>query len=126
MGIVLQDFGQLCIDKVVASIEVYQLPAPDFVVADKSTKAILYAPRKLTKMGRKDKIRACYQHCCIKYVANDFMNNASLRKRFNIKDSNYPAASKIIRDTTESYLIKPLDVGPKHSRKFAKYVPFWA
>ncbi|KKT75449.1 MAG: hypothetical protein UW71_C0003G0043 [Parcubacteria group bacterium GW2011_GWB1_44_7] len=114
------------IDKVVGSIEVYQLPAPDFAVADKSTKAVLYAPRKLTKMGKRDKIRACYQHCCIKYVANDFMDNASLRKRFNIKDSNYPAASKIIRDTIESFLIKPRDTGPKHSRKFAKYSPFWA
>lgn len=114
------------IDKVVASIEVYQLPAPDFIVANKSTKAILYAPRKLTKMSKKDKIRACYQHCCIKYVANDFMDNSSLRKRFNIKDSNYPAASKIIRDTIESSLIKSLNAGPKHSRKFAKYVPFWA
>lgn len=114
------------IDKVVASIEVYQLPAPDFTVADKSTKTILYAPRKLTKMSKKDKIRACYQHCCIKYVASDPMDNSSLRKRFNIKDSNYPAASKIIRDAIESSLIKPLGTGPRHSRRFAKYVPFWA
>lgn len=114
------------IDKVVVSIEVYQLPAPDFAVSDKSTKAVLYAPRKLTKMSKKDKIRACYQHCCIKYVTHDFMDNASLRQRFDIKDSNYPAASKIIRFTTESSRIKPSDIGPKHSRKFAKYVPFWA
>lgn len=114
------------IDKVVAAIEVYQLPAPDFTTTDKSTKATLYAPRKLTKMNKKDKVRACYQHCCIKYVANDLMDNGSLRKRFNIKDSNYPAASKIIRDTIASTLIKPLDTGPKHSRKYAKYIPFWA
>ena len=114
------------IDKVIDSIEFYQLPAPDFIVTDKSTKAVLYSPRKLTKMNKKDKIRACYQHCCIKYVANDFMDNASLRKRFNIKDSNYPAASKIIRDTIESSLVKSSDTGPKHSRKFAKYLPFWA
>ena len=114
------------IDKVVFSIESYQLPAPNFIVTEKSTKAILYTPRKLTKMSKEDKIRACYQHCCIKYVANDFMDNASLRKRFNIKDSNYPAASKIIRDTIESTFVKPVNTGPKHSRKFAKYVPFWS
>ncbi len=114
------------IDKVIDAIEVYQLPAPDFIVANKSTKAILYAPRKLTKMDKKDKVRACYQHCCIKYVVKDYMDNSSLRKRFNIKDSNYPSASKIIRDAIESSLIRPLDISPKHSRKFAKYVPFWA
>lgn len=116
------------IDKVINAVEIYQLPAPNFVVSDNATKATLYAPQKLTQMDKEDKIRACYQHCCIKYITNDHMNNASLRKRFNIKDTNYPAASKIIRDTinTSPSLIKPLDTTGGHSRKFAKYVPFWA
>lgn len=114
------------IDKVIDAIEVYQLPAPDFTSTDKFTKVTLYAPRKLTQMNGRDKIRACYQHCCIKYVTHNLMDNASLRKRFNIKDGNYPSASRIIRDTIEASFIKPLDTGPKHSRKFAKYIPFWA
>ena len=114
------------IDKVIVAIETFQLPAPNFMVTEKFTKVILYAPRELTKMDRDDKIRACYQHCCIKHVSGDYMNNSSLRKRFDIKDTNYPVASKIIRDTIEVKLIKLLNPEHSRSRKYAKYIPFWA
>jgi len=70
------------IDKVIASAEVFQLPAPEFLEMDKNMKVILFSPKKLKDMSRKDKVRACYQHCCLKYVSNEKMTNASLRERF--------------------------------------------
>ena len=113
------------IDKVIFQVEFFQLPPPEFLVTQKHTKAILFAPKELTKMDKKDKIRACYQHACLRYVSNDQMTNTSLRERFSIKDKNYPIASRIIADTIDAGLIKPYDPGST-SRKHAKYVPFWA
>ena len=76
-------------------------------------------------MSKKDKIRATYQHCCLKYVTNEKMTNQSLRTRFAIEEHNAATASRIIRDTLDSGLIKDDDPTTK-SRKYAKYIPFWA
>jgi len=113
------------IDKVIFQIELFQLPPPDFTVPPGHTKAVLYAPRKLSQMDRKEKIRACYQHACLRYVMSEQMTNSSLRERFSIKDKSAATASRIIADTIESELIRPFD--PENtSRKHARYVPIWA
>ncbi|MEX2437334.1 MAG: RNA-binding domain-containing protein [Candidatus Paceibacterota bacterium] len=111
--------------KVVFAAESFQLPAPEFKVDDTHTIATLYAYKAISKMDKKGKIRACYQHTCLKYVSNDRMTNQSLRKRFNIEEQNYPIASRIISDTIEAGLIKDYDPTSK-SRRNASYIPFWA
>lgn len=113
------------IDKVIASIELFQLPAPDFRDTDSHTITTLFAARKLTEMSRSDKVRACYQHACLRHVSGEVMTNATLRKRFGIKDQNYTAASKIISDTIQAGRIKVKDP-ESTSRKLASYVPIWA
>jgi len=113
------------IDKVVSEAEFYQLPAPLFVVTEDHLVATLFTPRPLTKMAKEDRIRACYQNACLKRVANDFMTNESIRKRFNIPDKSYPIASKIISETLVAGFIKPRDPNSK-SKKHAQYLPFWA
>jgi len=113
------------IDKVVSSVEVFQLPGPDFRVSREHMVAILYAHKLLREMDRNDKIRACYQHAALRCVSNDVMTNSSLRERFGIEQQNYSIASRIIADTTEAGLIRRYDPESK-SRKHAKYVPFWA
>ncbi len=113
------------IDKVIAATESFQLPGPAFVIQERHTKAVLFAPQGLNEMERKDKVRACYQHCCLKYVSNEKMTNRSLRGRFGIQDHNAATASRIIRDTLDAGLIKD-DDPTTTSRKHAKYIPFWA
>lgn len=113
------------IDKVVDSVEIFQLPAPDFRVNNKHTQAILFAYRELREMDKSDRIRACYQHACLRFVSNKQMTNESLRKRFAIDDKNYSMASRIIADTIAEKLIKRYDPENK-SKKHTKYVPFWA
>ncbi len=112
------------IDKVVLSIEIYQLPAPEFRV-NGHTISTLFAYRRLNEMGRVDKVRACYQHACLRYVSREIMTNASFRKRLGIEDQNYAIASRIIADAIEEGLVKPRDPD-NTSRKHASYVPFWA
>lgn len=113
------------IDKVVFQSEFFQLPAPDFIKSENHFKAILFAHRKFSAMNKKDRIRACYLHCCLKHVSGDRMNNTSLRERFQIEEKNYPIASGIISDTIEVGLIKPFDPDNK-SKRYVVYVPFWA
>jgi len=113
------------IDRVVGLAEAFQLPAPEFIVTQEHTIAILYAPRSLTEMTREDRIRATYQHACLQWVAKTQLTNASLRQRFGISDGNSAMASRIIGETVNASLIKLHD--PENtSRRHARYVPYWA
>jgi ATP-dependent DNA helicase RecG len=113
------------IDKVVFEVELYQLPAPNFTLKEQSMVVTLYAQQELQKMGKEDRIRACYQHACLKYVSYEQLTNTSLRARFNIADQNSAQASRIIGETVEAQLIK--QGNPENqSRKHTKYVPYWA
>ncbi len=113
------------VDKVVQAAESYQLPAPDFRASDLRTIAILYAHKEFEDMSKKDRIRACYQHCCLLYVSNDRMSNQSLRDRFGLPESKVATASLIIGATKEAGLIKP-DDSETASTRYARYLPNWA
>lgn len=112
------------IDKVVFQTEVYQLPAPIFETTERHTKAILFAHKEYSEMNTEEKIRACYLHCCLKYVNHEPMNNTSLRARFKIEDGNAAMASRVIKQAIEAGLIRLYD--PTANRKALRYVPFWA
>lgn len=112
------------VDRAITQCEIYQLPAPDFIKEDAYTKVIMFAPKTMRQMNKEDKIRACYQHCCLQYIAGEKMTNESFRGRLNISQSNYSIASRIISDTPANNLIK-LDDNSR-SRKYAQYVPIWA
>lgn len=113
------------IDKIVNLSEEYQLPAPNFIETDNSMTVIMYSYKELTQMDKQDKIRACYQHCCLKYVSSEYMTNQTFRERLKVPQRNYATISRILADTIESGLIKNHDPDNK-SKKHAKYIPFWA
>ncbi|HSI87143.1 MAG: ATP-binding protein [Candidatus Methylacidiphilales bacterium] len=113
------------IDKTLAAIELHELPAPEFRTTERHTVATLFSAVPLDKMEKRDRIRACYLHACLKQVSNEEMSNETLRKRLNIPDAEYPKASRIIRDTISEGLVKPSDAASK-SRKHARYLPYWA
>lgn len=107
------------IDRALAEISIYQLPAPKFEVGDNFTRIILYAYKKLNNMTTEDKIRACYQHAVLKLLENKKMTNESLRGRFGIEKQNYSTASRIISETLKAGKIK-------ESEKTKEYIPYWA
>ena len=113
------------IDKVVNQVELFQLPAPNFVLKEHATVITLYAHRALKDMSKDDRTRACYQHACLKYVSNEVLTNASLRHRFEISEGNSAQASRIIAETVDAGLIKQSNPDNK-SRKMMQYQPFWA
>lgn len=112
------------VDKVVSETELYQQPAPLFEATGEHTKAILFAPQELKKMDKKDRIRACYFHACLKYVQRDYMTNTSLRARFGIEEKNSATASRLIKEAIETKCIKLHD--STASKKYMKYTPHWA
>ena len=113
------------LDKVIFYNELYQLPPINVVVAESRTRVTIYSYKSLNDLDKKEKIRACYQHACLKYVSNEKMTNQSLRERFKIEDQNAAIASRIIRDTLMFGVIKE-DDPESRSRKYASYIPFWA
>ena len=107
------------IDKVIHEIELYQLPAPEFLSGDNYTRVILHSPKSLRQMSRPDKVRACYQHACLNYVSGEYMTNQSFRERLNIDKKNYSIVSRIIKEAIEAGVIVEYE-------KSRMYVPYWA
>lgn len=111
-------------DKVIFYNELYQLPAINVLIQEHRTSITLFAYKKLTSLGKNEKIQACYQHACLKYVSNDKMSNQSLRERLGIENQNSSIASRIIRDTLDAKKIKE-DDPESNSKKIKKYIPYW-
>jgi len=112
------------VDKVVFQTEYYQLPAPVFEETDEHTRCVLFAHREFRDMDKQDRIRATYLHACLRYVQRDYMTNSTLRERFGIEEQNSAMASRIIKDALEAGEIRQFDESA--SRKYMKYVPWWA
>jgi ATP-dependent DNA helicase RecG len=113
------------IDKVIDAAEVYQLPAPDFRASETRTIAVLFAHQDFGDMSKADRIRACYQHCCLLYVSNRRMSNQTLRDRFRLSESKTGTVSQVIGATKDVGLIKA-DESESSSTRCARYLPFWA
>lgn len=113
------------IDRVVHATEVLQLPAPDFRAGHQRTIVTIAGPKDFDAMDREDRVRACYQHCALKWVMSGKMTNQSLRERFRLPESKSAIVSQVISATIEMGLIKA-DEKVGASRKYARYLPFWA
>jgi predicted HTH transcriptional regulator len=113
------------IDKVIQAAEVYQLPAPDFRTSHRRTVVVIFGPRDFEEMDRNDRVRACFQHCALKWVMGERMTNQSLRERFHLPETKIASVSQVIAAAIEAKVIKS-DEKVGGSRKYARYLPFWA
>jgi predicted HTH transcriptional regulator len=113
------------VDRAIEALERALMPPPKFTKGDFFTRIFIYGPQKLSAMSRQDKIRACYQHCCLLHEDNREMTNQSVRERFEIDKKNYSIASRIIADTVSAGLVK-VATPENESRKLASYIPFYA
>jgi len=106
-------------------VEAYQLPAPDFRAGHCRTVVTIFGPQPFDGMGRDDRIRACYQHCALRWVMSERMTNRSLRERFRLPEGKAAIVSQVIAAAIGAGLVRP-DESVGRSRRFARYVPFWA
>lgn len=112
------------IDKVVAQVELFQLPPPLFEVPSGFTRATLFSYRPLAEMDKNDRLRACYLHACLRYVTRQPMTNASVRARFGIAEKNSATASRLIKEAIGAGLVVSYD--PTAAPKLMRYIPAWA
>lgn len=112
-------------DKALINSEFYKLPPMRFSVSENRTTVTLFSYRPLSEINKQERLAACYQHACIKYVSGELMTNQSLRERLGVEQKNYPMVSRIIKDGIDSNLIKEADPENKN-RRYVKYIPYWA
>lgn len=112
-------------DKALFAVELYQLPPLRFLVQENRTTVTIYSYRTFADIGKTERLHACYQHSCLKYVSNEKMTNQSFRTRLGIEEKNYPMVSRIIKEAIKEGLVK--EENPENaSRRYMSYVPYWA
>ena len=113
------------IDRAVEAIESMLLPASRFTKGENFTRIFMYPQKSLSDMTKQEKIDACYQHACLLYENNEYINNQSIRTRFGLDKNQSSVASRIIADTLEAGRIKVSDENIV-CKKYATYVPYYA
>ena len=111
-------------DKIVITSELMQLPAPQINSYKENTRVTLFSEMPFSSIPTKDRCWACYLHACIKQVQGEQLTNSSLRERFGLNDSSSGSISRLIKETVERNMIKPLD--PNTAPRYMRYIPIWA
>src|SRR5690554_1105426 len=112
-------------EKAIINIELYGLPPLKFEELENSFRVTMYAPKTYAEMTNEERIEAAYQHAVITYFADGGFNNTSLRERFGMHDKQASQISLLIKDAIEAGKVKPKEEG-NISKKFSKYIPYWA
>ena len=111
-------------DRMVATCEMRQLPAPRIEVMGDNTRVTLFSETPFKNLTSDERQMACYWHACVRYADADSATNRSLREHFGLADSQSAQVSRLVKDCMERGLIKQLD--PAASKKEMRYVPWWA
>lgn len=112
------------VDKAIIEIEENSLPAPEFIASQDSMRVVVFGPKKFGQLSKAEKTWACFCHCVIRWLQNDYMSNTTLRERFSLTEVDYQAVSAVISDARRQRRIAPAD--PGQGKRNAKYVPYWA
>lgn len=112
-------------DKVIAATRAESLLAPKVENQNNQfTKVTLYSKIDFDITAKEDRVRTCYMIACLAFVTSDAVTNSDIRSAFGLDEKEKVKASRIIRDTLEAKLIKPVD--PSTAPRYMKYVPYWA
>lgn len=111
------------IDKVIAEVERYQLPAPMFTAPPNSTRTVLFGRRSFAEMSKEERLRACYQHACLLHMNHQRVTNASLRNRFGLDDASASTVSALLNEAVKEGLV--VVANPADGNRSRHYRPFW-
>ncbi len=112
------------IDKAMFAIEFAQLPPPLFETPPGATRVTIFASRPFNEMSRTERVRAVYQHSCLRYIRSEKTTNATLRDRFGISSANSATISRLLGDALKAGVIVVED--PTAGPRSRAYLPFWA
>lgn len=112
-------------DKIIASTSKNTMLAPKVEnQGNQFTKVIIFAKIPFDLTTKEDRIRTCYMKACFEYVNFRTITNSDIRILFGLDDNDKVKSSRIIKDTIEAGLIKPVD--PDTAPRYMKYIPHWA
>lgn len=112
-------------DKIIAATSKSTMLAPKIEnQSNQFTKVVLFAKIPFELTSKEDRIRTCYMQACFAYVNFGAITNADVRETFGLEESEKVKSSRIIKDTVEAGLIKPVD--PETAPRYMKYIPHWA
>lgn len=112
-------------DKIVGITGKYNLLAPRIENQNNQfTKVVMFAKVPFDLTTKEDRIRTCYMHACLAYVSFGTIGNMDVRALFGLDEKEKTKASRIIKDTLDAGLIKPVD--PMTAPRYMKYIPHWA
>ena len=112
-------------DKIIAATSANALLAPKVEnQSNQFTKVTLYSRIPFELTAKEDRVRTCYMLACLAFVTSEAISNARVRDAFGLDAKDKVKASRVIRDTIEAELIKPVD--PTTAPRYMRYVPFWA
>ncbi len=112
-------------DKVITATRAESLIAPKIENQNNQfTKVTLYSKMDFDMTTKEDRIRTCYMIACLAFVTSDAVTNSDIRSAFGLDEKEKVKASRIIRDTMDAKLIKP--VNPETAPRYMKYIPYWA
>ncbi len=129
------------LDKVIAAAERLRLPPPLFENTPTSTKATLYAPRPTgaasdatsdamsDATSADERLRACYQHACLRQIEGRAMTCASLQERMGFEnDAGGASASARILEQASALGLIAIDKNGERlgNDKSESWLPFWA
>jgi predicted HTH transcriptional regulator len=112
------------VDRAIQAIEDAELPPPLIEAIEGSTVVTVFMPRAFADLTQDERIRACFQHACLRHEKGSPMSNSTLRSRLGLSERQYPQASNVIRDAIDMGRIKPLN--EDQGNRNARYVPYFA
>ncbi len=112
-------------DKIIMATSQNSMLAPRIEnIENQFTKVILFAKLPFDITSKEDKIHTCYMLACYAYVNYGAIENSDVRKLFDLTEEDKVKASRIIKDTLDAKLIKPVDKDT--APRYMKYIPIWA
>jgi predicted HTH transcriptional regulator len=112
-------------DKIVTATSENEMLAPRIEnQSNQFTKVVLFAKIPFNLTTKEDRIRTCYMQACLAYISFSAIGNIDIRIIFGIEEKEKYKASRVIKDTLEAGLIKPID--EKAAPRYMKYIPHWA
>lgn len=112
-------------DKVIDATGKRAMLAPKIEIQnDRFTKVTLYSKIPLDLTSKEDRIRTCYMQACYAYVNGEAITNNNIRNLFDIDSADKYKASRIIKESLEAGVIKPIQ--PNMPPRHRKYIPIWA
>ena len=111
------------LDRAVSALEEMSLPAVQIKKIEYATIVRIFPKKLFEDMTKQERIDACYQHACLSYEDNKPVNNMSIRERFNLDKSKSYMVSRVLNDTLNAGLIKPVE--PNMSKKTVAYYPYY-